>query len=195
MNVYRIIAVLALSLLFCSCNRNYSELIVGTWQVDKSVSYYIENGKRIYADDIRKNDEKILLFAFYEDGQCKTSDGDVSRYHIDGDHVYIDGESLRILKLNNKKMVLDNDSYHCEFDIYYYKSNVENNQDNHTFWKTIQRIPLWIKIVVGIIIFAILIIIDNIDDEDKDNSWLDFTTIKIILYFLLAAISVSCISV
>lgn len=166
-------------------------MIVGTWQVDKSVSYYIRNDKRIYLDDIRKNDGKIILIAFYEDGQCKTSDGDVGRYHIDGDHVYLDGEGARILKLNNKRLVVENDDFHVEFDVYYYKSKAEDNQENHTFWNTIQRFPLWIKIVVGIVIFVILCLIENIDDEDKDNSWLDFTTIKILLGILLVVIGFS----
>lgn len=149
MKTIRIFALLVLTLMFCSCNRNYSELIVGTWQVDKSVSYYVRNDKRIYLDEIRKNDGKIILIAFYEDGQCKTSDGDVGRYHIDGNHVYIDGECARILKLNNKKMILENDDFHAEFDVYYYKSKAEDNQDNHKY-----PITGYIVFFIGIIAFG-----------------------------------------
>lgn len=151
------IKIIALSMLcalaFSSCKKNYSELIVGTWQVDKSVSYYVHNGKRIYLDDIRKNDGKIILIAFYEDGQCKTSDGDVARYHIDGDQVYIDGEGVRILKLNNKRMVLENDTYHGEFDVYYYKSKAEDNQDNHKY-----PITGYIVFFIGIIALGYFLI-------------------------------------
>lgn len=119
------IKIIALSMLcalaFSSCQRNYSELIVGTWQVDKSVSYRICNGKRIYSDDVRENDRKTILIAFYEDGQYKTSDGEVARYHIDGDYIYNNGEGLKIIKLNNKRMVLESgdshgDYYHVELD-------------------------------------------------------------------------------
>lgn len=194
MKVFRIIAVLALTLLFCSCNKE--ELIIGMWRVDKSASYSIKGDRRTYFDEDHKYDGKIFLIAFYKDGQCKASDGDVARYHIDGDYVYVGGDPARILKLNNKRLILENDDFHVEFDIYNYKKNSANDdKDNHTFWNTIQRFPLWIKIVVGIVIFVIIIIIDNIDDEDKDNSWLDFTTIKIILYILLTALCLSCIPI
>ena len=48
--------ILLLSLLcvlaFSSCKKDYSEFIVGTWELDKENSYEISNNKRHYYDDI-----------------------------------------------------------------------------------------------------------------------------------------------
>lgn len=202
MKAFRFIAVLALTLLFCSCNKE--ELIIGMWQVDKSASYSIKGDRRTYLDEDHKYDGKIFLIAFYKDGQCKTSDGDVARYHIDGDYVYVGGDPARILKLNNKRLVLENNVFHAEFDIYNYNENGANddkdNQENPflKFLKIIQSFPLWIKIVVGLFFLVCLTLLDNIDDEDKDdNSLLDLKTIKvlkIIIYFLGIVLSLSFIN-
>lgn len=190
MKAFRIIAVLALTLLFCSCNKE--ELIIGMWQVDKSASYSIKGDRRTYFDEDHKYDGKIFLIAFYKDGQCKTSDGDVARYHIDGDYVYAGGDPARILKLNNKRLILENDDFHAEFDNITTKKNGANDdKDNHKnpllkLLNTIQCAPLWERIVICLIPLVISFDLIRLGKKVKDdNSWLDM---KSILYSIAATL-------
>ncbi len=121
-------------LAFCSCqNNNYSELIVGTWELDKGTSYVVRHNKREYFDEYGKNkggnDKYYYRFSF-SDASTRDVRGEEyfgpqppkinqSKYHIDGDNIYIEGTRFHIVELNKTRMILeeydDEEESHVEF--------------------------------------------------------------------------------
>lgn len=114
---------------FCSCqNNNYSELIVGTWELDMGTSYEIRHGKRHYYDEEIKNPQdyanRYYRISFSDastrDVRVDESLGDVrySKYHLDGEYIYTEGSRVHIVELNKKRMILEEDDeegLHFEF--------------------------------------------------------------------------------
>ena len=100
-------------LAFCSCQNKYSELIVGTWELDKGTSYVVRHNKREYFDEYGKNkegnDKYYYRFSFSDAStrdvigeECFDSQSpkiNQSKYHIDGDNIYIEGARLHIVEL------------------------------------------------------------------------------------------------
>ena len=56
--INKIIIAFLCVLAFCSCQRDYTKLIVGTWELDKEASYETRQGKRHYYDEQIKNPDE-----------------------------------------------------------------------------------------------------------------------------------------
>lgn len=130
--INKIIIAFLCVLAFCSCQRDYTKLIVGTWELDKEASYETRQGKRHYYDEQIKNpDEGTKYHHRISFSDASTRDVRVeiddphhpetkqSKYHIEGNNVYIDGERLNIVELNKRKMIIEghdeDESVHSEF--------------------------------------------------------------------------------
>jgi len=122
--IFSLFCVLA----FCSCQNNYSELIVGTWELDMGTSYEIRHGKRHYYDEEIKNPQdyanRYYRISFSDastrDVRVDESQGDVrySKYHLDGEYIYTEGSRVHIVELNKKRMIFeeeDDEGLHYEF--------------------------------------------------------------------------------
>lgn len=167
MKVLRIITLsLFCTLLFCSCQKNYPKLIIGKWDIDANASYFVENNKRKYCNEYPNEN---FTMQFLENGQVEISEGNEKKnalYHFDGDFFYVKGEAVHILKMNNKRMVIEsdkndpNDFAHFEF----------NRKDYNSFEKFFLNIkcslPLWIRIILCIG-FILLVIKIAFSLEDK----------------------------
>lgn len=111
-----LMAFVSAAFLFTSCTKENSDLIIGTWDVDLAATYetYTEGGvsQTMYvaeegctAASLTFKENGIVTFSStYEGEGTETFDGP---YTIDGDKLMLDGEDCRILKLNNKKLILE----------------------------------------------------------------------------------------
>lgn len=135
--------VLAIScaILFCSCKSNQDKLVGGGWKLNVKESYEIKNNKRHYLDEpgMHRNgsDGYEYLIYFRENGDVIMVKRDPfgstilhsSKYHLDGDCFYIDGQSCQIVELSAKKLVYegvgdDGDFAHSVFD-----------NEKYSFWE------------------------------------------------------------
>ena len=142
-------------LAFCSCqNNNYSELIVGTWELDKGTSYVVRHNKREYFDEYGKNkggnDKYYYRFSF-SDASTRDVRGEEyfgpqppkinqSKYHIDGDNIYIEGTRFHIVELNKTRMILeeyDEEESHVEFHKISNDKPQQTSSNNQQYTKSV----------------------------------------------------------
>ncbi len=164
--LYLIIPLLGL-LLFCSCQTNYEKLIRGKWNVDVDKSYYINKGQRIYLSDIASQGK--AQFQFFDNGIVSFKDEmreeNVVRYHLEKDFLYIDGHTLHIVKMNNKRMIYEDErgSDDSEFD-HVELTRVDYNAFDMWCINIKCHVPWWIWVLT----IAVLVIIGLAED---DNVW------------------------
>lgn len=119
-------------LAFYSCQRDYTKLIVGTWELDKEASYETRQDKRHYYDEQIKDSADYAKYYYkitfsdaatrdvtVEYADTRNSKARQSKYHIEGDNIYIEGERIHIVELSKRKMILEghdeDESAHSEF--------------------------------------------------------------------------------
>lgn len=119
-------------LAFYSCQRDYTKLIVGTWELDKEASYETRQDKRQYYDEQIKDSADYAKYYYkitfsdaatrdvtVEYADTRNSKARQSKYHIEGDNIYIEGERIHIVELSKRKMILEghdeDESTHSEF--------------------------------------------------------------------------------
>ena len=122
-----VMAFLAVGMMMTSCSKDNEELILGTWNMDVNKSYesYTENGvteQMTYAE----MGAKEVTITFKEGGVMTVSTTMSNEpgswdteYIIDDDELMWDGMELDILKLNKKKLILEETEDETEDGISY----------------------------------------------------------------------------
>ena len=120
-------AFLAVGMMMTSCTNDNEELILGTWNLDVNKSYesYTEGGVTEQMTYAEMGTEKVTI-TFKEGGVMTVSstiDNETEiwddRYVIDDDDLIWDGMELDILKLNKKKLILEETEDETEDGISY----------------------------------------------------------------------------
>ena len=122
-----VMAFLAVGMMMTSCSNDNEELILGTWNMDVNKSYYsyTENGvteQMTYAEMGMKEttltfkEGGVLTISTTASNECGSWD---SEYIIDDDELMWDGIEFDILKLNKKKLILEETEDETEDYIYY----------------------------------------------------------------------------
>lgn len=162
------IKIIALSMLcalaFSSCQKNYEKLIEGEWQSKADVSYFVEKGKRNYFSDDKKGEMTIKLTLgnmnmLSEEGYLVNNVYNVAEkmngpYHVDKDEIFIGGDHIHIVKVNNTTMIWERtgdefDSFHIEF------VRIENDPIRMFFANIWYSIPIWVWIIIGVFIIVL----------------------------------------
>ena len=122
-----VMAFLAVGMMMTSCINDNEELILGTWNLDVNKSYesYTEGGVTEQMTYAEMGTEKVTI-TFKEGGVMTVSstiDNETEiwddRYVIDDDDLIWDGDELDILKLNKKKLILEETEDETEDGISY----------------------------------------------------------------------------